>query len=133
MTSSACSEATWRVRDVPPSAGVQVSGFFRASQPPSPAPIPAKPSLSLADTFAKYHCNYCEEDVNGLRVRCLECDDFDLCLQVGSRDAAGEAAFLNRILGHRSLKGTLGGLGYTEQGFVAILDHGNFRGGLEYS
>lgn len=35
----------------------------------------------MADTFAKYHCNYCEEDVNGLRVRCLECDDFDLCLQ----------------------------------------------------
>ncbi|KAK8735530.1 hypothetical protein OTU49_005430 [Cherax quadricarinatus] len=37
--------------------------------------------LSIADTFAKYHCNYCEEDVNGLRVRCLECEDFDLCLQ----------------------------------------------------
>ncbi|XP_047477328.1 transcriptional adapter 2B-like [Penaeus chinensis] len=36
---------------------------------------------NMADTFAKYHCNYCEEDVNGLRVRCLECDDFDLCLQ----------------------------------------------------
>ncbi|MPC10926.1 Transcriptional adapter 2B [Portunus trituberculatus] len=35
----------------------------------------------MADTFAKYHCNYCEEDVNGLRVRCLECEDFDLCLQ----------------------------------------------------
>ncbi|RXG58834.1 Transcriptional adapter 2B [Armadillidium vulgare] len=33
------------------------------------------------DTFAKYHCNYCEEDINGLRVRCLECEDFDLCLQ----------------------------------------------------
>ncbi|KAK8735528.1 hypothetical protein OTU49_005430, partial [Cherax quadricarinatus] len=33
------------------------------------------------NTFAKYHCNYCEEDVNGLRVRCLECEDFDLCLQ----------------------------------------------------
>ncbi|XP_076030805.1 transcriptional adapter 2-beta-like isoform X3 [Oratosquilla oratoria] len=35
----------------------------------------------MADTFAKYHCNYCEEDINGLRVRCLECEDFDLCLQ----------------------------------------------------
>jgi len=36
---------------------------------------------NMADTFAKYHCNYCEEDINGLRVRCLECEDFDLCLQ----------------------------------------------------
>ena len=36
----------------------------------------------FSDTFAKYHCNYCEDDVNGLRVRCLECEDFDLCLQV---------------------------------------------------
>jgi len=35
----------------------------------------------MAETFAKYHCNYCEEDINGLRVRCLECEDFDLCLQ----------------------------------------------------
>jgi len=41
---------------------------------------------NMADTFAKYHCNYCEEDINGLRVRCLECEDFDLCLQVRSRD-----------------------------------------------
>lgn len=99
------------MRDVPPSAGVQVSGLFRASQPLSPASIPAKRSLSLADTFAKYHCNYCEEDVNGLRVRCLECDDFDLCLQVGSRDAAGEAGRLNRILGHRSTWPIFGGGG----------------------
>jgi len=31
--------------------------------------------------MAQYHCNYCQEDINGLRVKCAECVDFDLCLQ----------------------------------------------------
>ncbi|CAG2158354.1 unnamed protein product [Oppiella nova] len=29
----------------------------------------------------KYHCNYCDEDINDIRVKCNECQDFDLCLQ----------------------------------------------------
>ncbi|XP_054153062.1 transcriptional adapter 2-beta-like isoform X2 [Oppia nitens] len=29
----------------------------------------------------KYHCNYCDEDINDIRVKCNECLDFDLCLQ----------------------------------------------------
>ena len=32
---------------------------------------------------AKYHCNYCDEDIKKIRVRCAECPDFDLCLKVG--------------------------------------------------
>lgn len=31
--------------------------------------------------MAQYHCNYCQEDIQGLRVKCAECVDFDLCLQ----------------------------------------------------
>ncbi|KAH8028974.1 hypothetical protein HPB51_021829 [Rhipicephalus microplus] len=31
--------------------------------------------------IAKYHCNYCQEDITGVRVKCAECPDFDLCLQ----------------------------------------------------
>ncbi|XP_043202370.1 transcriptional adapter 2-beta-like isoform X1 [Amphibalanus amphitrite] len=34
-----------------------------------------------ADTFGRFHCNYCQENINGLRIKCVECEDFDLCLQ----------------------------------------------------
>ena len=37
---------------------------------------------SVSDLYAKYNCTYCQEDISGLRVRCVECPDFDLCLQV---------------------------------------------------
>lgn len=30
----------------------------------------------------EYHCNYCQADCTSLRVKCAECTDFDLCLQV---------------------------------------------------
>ncbi len=36
----------------------------------------------MIGSIAKYHCNYCEEDINHIRVKCSECQDFDLCLQV---------------------------------------------------
>ena len=39
-------------------------------------------SLLNTDMFAKSQCNYCQEDVSGLRVRCAECTDFEICLQV---------------------------------------------------
>lgn len=32
--------------------------------------------------MAKYHCNYCDEDIDDVRVKCTVCADFDLCLQV---------------------------------------------------
>ncbi|XP_033735702.1 transcriptional adapter 2-beta-like [Pecten maximus] len=31
--------------------------------------------------MAKYHCNYCQGDIYGFRIKCSECPDFDLCLQ----------------------------------------------------
>nr|XP_046479164.1 transcriptional adapter 2B isoform X6 [Neodiprion pinetum] len=41
----------------------------------------------MADLYAKYNCTYCQEDIAGLRVKCVECADFDLCLQCFSAGA----------------------------------------------
>ncbi|CAG4953729.1 unnamed protein product [Parnassius apollo] len=41
----------------------------------------------MADLYAKYNCTYCQEEINGVRVRCAECIDFDICLQCFSLGA----------------------------------------------
>ncbi|KAK6639573.1 hypothetical protein RUM43_007846 [Polyplax serrata] len=41
----------------------------------------------MADLFTKYNCTYCQEDIAGLRVKCVECTDFELCLQCFSSGA----------------------------------------------
>ncbi|KAK0182525.1 hypothetical protein PV327_000658 [Microctonus hyperodae] len=41
----------------------------------------------MADLYAKYNCTYCQEDITGLRVKCVECQYFDLCLQCFSAGA----------------------------------------------
>ncbi|XP_034941248.1 transcriptional adapter 2B isoform X2 [Chelonus insularis] len=41
----------------------------------------------MADLYAKYSCTYCQEDIPGLRVKCVECPYFDLCLQCFSAGA----------------------------------------------
>jgi len=33
----------------------------------------------VAEIFTRFYCNYCQEEINGLRVSCAYCDDFDLC------------------------------------------------------
>jgi len=33
----------------------------------------------IAEIFTRFYCNYCQEEINGLRVSCAYCDDFDLC------------------------------------------------------
>lgn len=38
--------------------------------------------MSFSDLYAKYNCTYCQEEINGVRVKCTECVDFDICLQV---------------------------------------------------
>jgi len=38
-------------------------------------------------TAAKFHCNYCDEDIKKVRVKCAECPDFDLCLKCFSSGA----------------------------------------------
>ncbi|XP_043496011.1 transcriptional adapter 2B isoform X8 [Polistes fuscatus] len=43
--------------------------------------------MSILDLFAKYNCTYCQEDITGLRIKCVECPDFDLCLQCFSAGA----------------------------------------------
>ncbi|XP_045453097.1 transcriptional adapter 2B-like [Melitaea cinxia] len=37
--------------------------------------------MSFSDLYAKYNCIYCQEEINGVRVRCAECKDFDICMQ----------------------------------------------------
>uniref|UniRef100_A0A0P4VP64 Transcriptional adapter n=1 Tax=Rhodnius neglectus TaxID=72488 RepID=A0A0P4VP64_9HEMI len=40
-----------------------------------------------SDLFTKFNCTYCLDDIVGLRVKCVECTDFDLCLQCFSAGA----------------------------------------------
>uniref|UniRef100_A0A1L8DX02 Transcriptional adapter n=2 Tax=Nyssomyia neivai TaxID=330878 RepID=A0A1L8DX02_9DIPT len=35
----------------------------------------------MAELFDKYVCTNCQEDIQGIRVHCAECVDFELCLQ----------------------------------------------------
>ncbi|CAH2045423.1 unnamed protein product, partial [Iphiclides podalirius] len=43
--------------------------------------------MSFSDLYAKYNCTYCQVEINGVRVRCSECIDFDICLQCFSLGA----------------------------------------------
>jgi len=41
---------------------------------------PKKPdNPGITEIFTKYQCNYCTEQLDGLRVSCATCEDFDLC------------------------------------------------------
>ncbi|XP_070578338.1 transcriptional adapter 2-beta-like [Ptychodera flava] len=44
-------------------------------------------AIKMAENTIKYYCNYCQEDISGIRVKCAECTDFDLCLQCFSGGA----------------------------------------------
>lgn len=33
----------------------------------------------IKEIFTKFYCNYCQDELNGLRVSCAVCKDFDLC------------------------------------------------------
>ncbi len=35
----------------------------------------------VSELFQRFVCDYCQADIPGLRVRCADCPDFDLCLQ----------------------------------------------------
>lgn len=37
---------------------------------------------TIADLFTKYNCTNCQDDIQGIRVHCAECENFDLCLPV---------------------------------------------------
>lgn len=40
--------------------------------------------INVSDVATKYRCTNCQEDLPGIRVHCVECVDFDLCLQVNA-------------------------------------------------
>jgi len=42
-----------------------------------PPKKPEKPGIG--EIFTKYNCNYCTEQIDGLRISCATCEDFDLC------------------------------------------------------
>ncbi|XP_034113743.1 transcriptional adapter 2B isoform X1 [Drosophila albomicans] len=42
---------------------------------------------TIADLFTKYNCTNCQDDIQGIRVHCAECENFDLCLQCFSMGA----------------------------------------------
>ncbi|CAH0550020.1 unnamed protein product, partial [Brassicogethes aeneus] len=35
----------------------------------------------ISDIFTKVSCTYCQEEINGVRVQCCVCPEFDTCLQ----------------------------------------------------
>ncbi|KAK9737464.1 Zinc finger, ZZ type [Popillia japonica] len=49
--------------------------------------LPPSDVSNMADLFAKVNCTYCQEEINGVRVQCSVCVDFDLCLQCFSSGA----------------------------------------------
>ena len=46
--------------------------------------LPAKVSNEVEsekNLYLRFNCDYCQEDIPGLRIKCAECSDFDLCLE----------------------------------------------------
>ncbi|XP_076305994.1 transcriptional adapter 2-beta-like isoform X1 [Tachypleus tridentatus] len=37
--------------------------------------------MAGSGSVADYQCNYCQEEITEIRVKCSQCQDFDLCLQ----------------------------------------------------
>ena len=35
----------------------------------------------VSELYLRFNCNYCQEDIPSLRIKCAECSDFDLCLR----------------------------------------------------
>jgi len=45
-----------------------------------PKKLSKEVASGISELYQKYNCNYCQEDIDGLRIKCAECLDFDLCL-----------------------------------------------------
>lgn len=49
-----------------------------------------------------YHCNYCHKDISGkIRIKCVICPDFDLCIEcfsVGAEVAPHKSNHLYRVM-----------------------------------
>ena len=46
-----------------------------------PSKLSNEVASGVSELYIKYNCNYCQEDIGGLRIKCAECSDFDLCLE----------------------------------------------------
>ncbi|CAB4067030.1 TADA2B [Lepeophtheirus salmonis] len=57
-----------------------VSGKGKSSLEDPLEKIKEEVGSGVSELYSRYDCDYCQEDIPGLRVRCAECPDFDLCL-----------------------------------------------------
>lgn len=46
-----------------------------------PSKLTNEVASGVSELYQKYSCNYCQDDIPGLRIKCAECTDFDLCLE----------------------------------------------------
>jgi len=67
-----------------------------------PPKVSAEVGSGVSELYQKYDCNYCQEDIPGLRVKCADCPDFDLCLpcfgcgaQIGKHKNSHKYLFMN--------------------------------------
>ncbi len=88
-------------------------GFLRV---PTPTPTQGASAMSsslpckvtkdvgcgVSELYQRFQCDYCQEDIPGLRVRCADCHDFDLCLpcfacgaQIGKHKNTHKYIFMN--------------------------------------
>jgi transcriptional adapter 2-beta len=56
----------------------------------------------VSELYQRYVCDYCQEDIPGLRIKCADCADFDLCLhcfstgaQIGKHKNTHKYVFMN--------------------------------------
>ena len=45
-----------------------------------PSKLSGEVASGVTELYQKFNCNYCQEELPGLRIKCAECPDFDLCL-----------------------------------------------------
>jgi transcriptional adapter 2-alpha len=67
----------------PPSTpAASTTSAAAASSTPSAAAGIGGGDADDADAGVKYHCDYCRKDISGgIRIKCAECTDFDLCVE----------------------------------------------------
>lgn len=46
-----------------------------------PAKVSNEVAAGVSELYQRFNCDYCQEDIPGLRIKCAECSDFDLCLE----------------------------------------------------
>ncbi len=60
---------------------VQTKAPANAAQSGLPSKVSKEVASGVSELYQRYNCNYCLEDIPGLRIKCAECPDFDLCLE----------------------------------------------------